>query len=52
MVAATNVIGKKIGIGIGIGAVCQCLHITTEAIKSERKEESETRNQTGSVNRP
>ena len=50
MGTAINEIRKKIG--IGIRAVCQSLHITKEAIKSERKWELETRNQTGSVNRP
>ena len=35
-------IAKKTGNGIGIGAVCQCLYITKEAIKSERKCERET----------
>ena len=32
-----NEIGKKIGIRIEIEAVCQCLLITIEPIKSERK---------------
>ena len=47
MDTAPNEIRKKIGIGIGIRAVCQCLRITKE---SERKKGSETINWTGSVN--
>ena len=41
-----------IRIGIGIGGVCQCLHITIQPIKSERKSESETKNRTVSGNKP
>ena len=41
-----------IRIGIGIGTVCQCLHITVQPIKSERKSESETKYRTVSGNKP